>query len=274
MERPLCETARVLVALQAAALSGCSFDPAAVGSSFDGGRPDPDAAVTTADPDASPPPPGTPFCDAQDVDLAACWTFELSDEPNRLDDGSAYGNHGSVKNADHTVGVAGLALSITDETIIYVPDSESLDAEDAVTIEGWLKLTSMPTDQRGWMVDNQGQYGLAITAQGEVRCTGGGGNALSIVTLTQEIWTHVACVFDGDEGAQTVYVNGSPSGSDAQDSMLAVAPNDGLVLGGDSPCSQAPCNELLVSTLDQVRIWRRARTAAEICTAAGRASCD
>ncbi len=266
----------------------CSFDPTSPGAGGD----DVDGvdASTTPATDAARPGDGSPaadasgpgptpdaplagaFCDPSDPSLAACWEFEPGADPTRLVDGSGYGNHGSIAGAGTMPGIAGEALVLNDDTVVAVPDSISLDADIALTIEGWVRLSESPAP-RAWLVDNQAQYGLSIDAAGFVRCDGANSPAVSATPVLVGAWTHVACTFDGGAQRMRIYINGALSDDDiARDSLRSNPPTD-LVVGGDSPCNAAPCNEGLRGAVDQLRVWRSVRSAAELCAAAGHTDC-
>jgi hypothetical protein len=244
--------------------TGCEFAPAAVdGIDGDGGRDRGDAAAAPLDAgsaDATVPW----WCDPGDPDLVACWRFEGIPDVTQLFDLSGEGNHGVVNGAGSTAGVVGEAVEILPFTQILVPDSQSLDAVGALTIDAWVKLHSTPA-VRGGVVDANGQYGLFVYAGGQVRCLGGGATAVASAPLVLEEWTHLACVFDGSASTMTVYVDRA-SASAPGTNQLATTGTDGIVIGADSACPTAPCRDVLDGAIDELRIWRRALTLDEIET--------
>ncbi len=249
-------------------LVGCTFDPSGVPprGGADGGEPEPPA-------DAAPTADGSStaglFCDPADPALVACWTFEPVADATRLEDGSQYGNHGLISGAAEVAGVDGRALAISAESIVAVADSASLDATTAVTVEGWVRVTALPPVFRSWMVDQQGQYGLAITESGRVNCAGAGRSFFSEKTIALGEWTHVACVVDGPARLRRAYIGGAVDAEAAGEGQLKTGAIEGMLLGADSPCAAAPCAGQLDAELDQIRIWRSVRTPEQLCEAAG-----
>jgi hypothetical protein len=249
-------------------LSACTFDPSGVPprGGTDGGEPAPPA-------DAAPVADGSGtaarFCDPTDPSLVACWTFEPVADATRLEDGSQYGNHGLISGAAVVDGIDGRALAIDAESIVAVADSGPLDATDALTIEGWVRVTALPPVFRSWMLDQQGQYGLAITESGRVNCAGAGRSFFSEKTVAVGEWTHVACVVDGAARLRRAYVAGAVDAEVAGDATLRTGATEGMLLGADSPCAAAPCPGQLDAELDQIRIWRAVRTPEQLCQAAG-----
>lgn len=268
-------------------LGGCTFDPSGV--AWEGAPEDPGSPPGEADAGGPPPgeadaaatPPGDPdagatamdpACDLAPPDLVACWTFEPGAMPDRFDDGSGHDNHAYATGAAATAGVAGAALQVGLSARVRVLESASLDVTTALTIEAWVRLDALPAT-RAWVLDHQGQYGLSITSSGAVRCSTGAFPFVSSRALAVGTWTHVACVFDGGERRARVYVDGKREGEVEAGPALSTTPNDGIILGGDCPCFAAPCNDALSAAIDQVRVWSSARSASELCAAAGHDRC-
>lgn len=240
-------------------LSGCVFDPSGPDPGGAGSAPD---ATTPTPPVATDAEPTALPCDPSDSDLVACWTFERGDDPVRLDDGSAYGNHGALQGVAYTQGVVGNGVLVTPATRIAVPDSASLDPSAAITFEAYVRVDALPAT-RAWVIDNQGQYGLSIEATGHPRCFGAGG-VESDTPIEVGAWTHLACEFDGAAPTYRVYLDGVERGVRAASPALNASSADGIVIGGDSPCTEPPCSERIDAAIDEVRIWRTARLELEL----------
>ncbi len=205
-------------------------------------------------------PTAAPFCDAaNEPTLVGCWEFE-----NTLADASGDGNDGTGTSVSFGTGQLGQGAVLTSGSHIAVADSNSL-TPTAITIEGWIDPTALPTaGNRMGIVDNDGQYGFFLEPTG-LSCSASV-TVDATVTITPGTFTHVACTYDGTTGH--VYVNGSDVGMATGGAALGAGNTNGAALGGNSPTG-----DTLVGTIDQLRIWNTARTAQQICTAAGKSSC-
>jgi hypothetical protein len=148
---------------------------------------------------------------------------------------------------------------------VAVADSASLDLTTGMTLEAWVN----PATLSGWrtvvMKENPG--GLAYVLYGHdsvpkpatyVRIVGrstsdgtGGSAALPL-----NAWTHLAATYDG--ATVRLYVNGTAVGS-APVSGSVVTSSLPLRIGGN-----AVWGEFFHGLIDEVRIYNRALTAAEI----------
>jgi len=214
-------------------------------------------------PTDGPPTDGTPaapFCDAaHEPTLVGCWEFE-----NVLTDASGDGNTGTGTNVSFGAGKVGQGAVLAANSHIAVADSASL-TPTAITLEGWIKPTALPaTGARMGVIDNDGQYGLFLQPTG-LSCTVSVA-ITATVTITPNVFTHVACTYDGTTGH--VYVDGTDVGTATGGTALDAGTAEGGALGGNSPSG-----DTLVGTIDQFRVWNTARTAQQICTAAGKSSC-
>jgi hypothetical protein len=200
-------------------------------------------------------PMATPFCDPTDTTLTGCWQFEGNGT-----DGSGAANPADTSTGLFAIGKVGQGLTLTTTSVITVGDRPSLDSPN-LTVEGWIRPTVSQTARMG-VLDHDGAYGLFFTDR-TVTCTHSG--VVAAFTFPLNAWSHVACTYDGTTGS--LYINGVLAMS-AATTPIGVSNANGLVLGGNSPNGDA-----LVGTIDQIRIWNVARTAAQICTAAGLSTC-
>jgi len=253
-------------------LAGCQFDPGGVG--YDeraDARPPPiadaavDAPVTAVDggepPDAPPPPPPR-YCDPGNADLVACYRFETSEHANQPFDESRYGNHGTARAAGYRVGHAGTGRAIVtgDDTDVRIPDSPSLDVSAALTIEFWLFPDQMPAaGSRAGLVDSDQQFGVFLAPGGEVRCLVAG-HQIRALTVPLARWSHVACTYDG--ATVSLYQDGELGATLAGTGPINASGTADVTLGQNSPSG-----EHLQGAIDDLRIWRVARSAAQICAA-------
>jgi hypothetical protein len=226
-----------------------------------------DAGIDAPRPiDASPDTPAAaPFCDANgEPTLVGCWEFE-----NDLVDHSGDGNDGTGTLVTFLPGKVGLAASVDPSTTtpghISVPDSASL-TPTAITIEGWVKPNTIPVAGRMGIFDNDGQYGLFINAGGALHCTVNVTLDSGATVLVAGVWTHVACAYDGANGA--LYIDGVLVNSATGGTPLGAGNTNGGAIAGNSPSL-----DTLDGLIDQLRIWNVARTPAQICQAAGVPGC-
>jgi hypothetical protein len=142
-------------------------------------------------------------------------------------------------------------------SLITVPEDPAFDIQE-VTLEAWVNPRNV--GERIGVLDHDGQYGLIILPGARVMCVGGGGTALSTTLVTAGTWVSLACTFG--QGKVEVWFNGALSGSDAL-GTLATSKNTGLTIGSDGPDGNP-----LDGLIDNVRLWRTVRSAADLCAAA------
>jgi concanavalin A-like lectin/glucanase superfamily protein len=239
-------------------LAGCAFHHGAfVAPPADDAAPAidaaPDAAIDAA----------APFCDSTDPTLVACYAFE-----NTLADGSPNGHDPNVmSNVTFAAGKIGQALVVGPTTEVDVPDSTGFDVA-ALTIEAWIAPAALPASgARAGILDCEAQYGFFLHDQGNLSCTAGGGVTAPNGGIAAGDWHHVACTSDG--AIVTIYIDGTAVVS-GPGGALSSGGTTGITLGGNNPPGGG---SPLDGTLDQVRLYSAARTAAQICADAGRASC-
>jgi hypothetical protein len=164
---------------------------------------------------------------------------------------------------------------------VTVNDAASLDLTTGMTIEAWVN----PTAASGWTTvvmkerGNAGEGLLAYALYGRDGAPRSGGTvgpagylrANPVATTTDRgargttaiplnTWTHLATTYDGTN--LRVYVNGVLAGTTAGSGSINVA-NGALRIGGNNsaPLGQG---EFYKGLIDEVRIYNRALTAAEI----------
>jgi hypothetical protein len=242
----------------ATAATACQFDRSGVG------RPDDDSDDDALPLDASAP--DGPLTDSRPTrpcptspDLIGCWRFEASD-PTAVDDESLYNNDGLASGTAFEPGPAGgQALTLIASSNVAVPDSVSLDVTGPITIELWVRADTIPADPgRAGLIDHNGQWGLFLAPAGAVRCvmTSVTATALDVKPGT---WTHIACVYD----LQTIqlYQDGvAAANPPAAMNPIDTTNPDGIHIGENSPTG----DDQLLGAVDEIRIWRVARSAAEI----------
>ncbi|QES57836.1 hypothetical protein DEJ51_29780 [Streptomyces venezuelae] len=125
----------------------------------------------------------------------------------------------------------------------------------AYSIEAWVK----PASYDGPVLARSGEYLLAVDAAGLVSLTHRGAPSplLSTESVPTDAYTHIAATFDGTTAK--LYVNGRPAGSGA----LPFTPATGVntLVGKDS---SGGTDRLFKGDVDEIRIWDRVRSAAEL----------
>jgi hypothetical protein len=257
------------------ALAACAFEPSPL-IGGPGPSPAPDAAgagdATASDAAPSPAPdaalapgpdaaaadagPPAAFCDPADPELVGCFRFEdTTDDAS----GAALGVTATAVGFDQ--GVSGRAAVFTVASALHVAETPALDL-GALTIEMWVRPDALPADPaRAGLFDNSGQYSVFVFGDATVRCSGNGEVRLAGV-LSVGVWTHVACVHDGQ--SITLFVDGmarvmGPAGA------LDTTSGSGSNISSDNPGG----GDDFIGRIDELRIWSRARTPEEICAAAG-----
>jgi hypothetical protein len=192
-------------------------------------------------------------------------------------DSSGQGNSGTVVGTMQTVagGKFGRAAQFGGAGYIAIPDSPSLNPTTALTFVAWISPTGFTSDGLYPGILGKRQAFAADSAFAMFLWTG---NALfadienyrsnSIGTIiNNQGWTHVAVVYDGTLADSTkrvsIYINGAfDSSSDAGTSMSPHA--EELDVGYLTQGSYVDPNAYFVGLIDEVAIWNRALSAAEI----------
>jgi RHS repeat-associated protein len=167
----------------------------------------------------------------------------------------------------------GLALQFSDfrRDQVFVPYDPALDPTAAATLETWVKFDLTPSAAGrfislvGSKVPFQG-FNDNLQLFGNVnndRFTFEAGNTsvASITTIQAGVWYHVAGTYSAN-GFLRIYVNGVLESSLAISGVTRMTNGNPLIIGG-----AANNNYGLVGTLDDVRVWGVARSAAEIAAA-------
>ena len=211
------------------------------------------AVTLTVNP--APPPGGAPV---------GAWGF---DEPNgtTVTDASGRGNTGTISGATRTTsGRFGSALTFDGvNDLVTVPDSAALDLTNRATLEAWVYPSALGSDWRTILLKEQpGQlvYGLTPTTTSTGRAATCSPPATCRRTARApcalNAWTHVAMTWDGT--TQRLFINGTQVATRA---VAGTLPNStgALRFGGNNVWS-----EWFAGRLDEIRIYNRALTAAEI----------
>src|SRR5213076_3340337 len=179
-------------------------------------------------------------------------------------DASGNGNTGTINGATWTAaGRYGSALVFDGtSTSVTVANAGSLRLTTGMTLEAWVYPTGALTGWRAVIDKNvDGYYLMASSDQGNRPAVGGawppGARIMYGPTgLGLNTWTHLAGTFDG--AMVRLYVNGELVASQAQTAALTATAGT-LQIGSDSYAG-----ENFAGRIDEVRIYNRALTAAEI----------
>ena len=182
-------------------------------------------------------------------------------------DASPAGNGGTVSGAAWTAaGRFGSALSFDGvNDWVTVADAASLDLTSAFTLEAWVRpavaggirtavLKELPPGDLAYAL-----YAAAGGAPlGEIWTTSGYFGAAGTGAVPLNVWTHLAATLSG--GSLRLYVNGSLVRTTAAAGTVRTS-NAPLRIGGN-----AVWNEWFSGQIDEVRVYNRGLTAAEIQT--------
>ncbi len=182
-------------------------------------------------------------------------------------DSSGNTNTGTLQNAAWTTaGRYGSGFSFNGaDSWITIADAPSLDLSTGMTLEAWV----YPTSLSGWRtvilkeIPGGLAYGLyahdnAPNPASYVHLTGAtlGDGLAGPTQLPLNTWTHLAATYDGS--TQRLYVDGVQVASEPLGGSM-VSSSDVLRIGGNSVWG-----EHFSGVIDEVRVYNRALTAAEI----------
>jgi len=217
----------------------------------------PYSPTATATTQAAPPP-------AQN--LVAAYAFSEG-SGTLVADTSGNANHGAITGAAWTTqGRFGNAVTFNGTTdFVSVADAAPLDLTAAGTIEAWVRLDAIGR-WHGVLAkgaansDAAHNYALEITDTNRVACALGNGAAsvvaLSTATLVAGQFYHLACTWNGTTLA--LFLDGALDTSTAQ-TLTPVANTAPLSIGQFGGNS-----DRLLGTIDEVRLYARALTLADI----------
>lgn len=197
-------------------------------------------------------PPALP-CAAND--LALCLTFENSTNdasPAQLQPSMAAG-------IGFVAGKEGKGGAFQPGSALRYAPSAAFDLPADATIEAWIARTATGAD--AVVFDDDERFSLTIDAAGHVWCKSSGGAVVGATVLPVSQWVHVACVVD--QGAMRAYVNGVVDKIGTGSVGKAITPTAAAAVGGNSPSG-----EEFSGTIDVLRVFKVARTPAEIAAAA------
>jgi hypothetical protein len=201
---------------------------------------------------------------AQSSGLVAAYAFDEG-SGSAVTDASGNGNTGTISGATWTTsGKFGGALVFNGTSArVTIPDAPALRLTTGMTLEAWVQPSVVSAGWRDVIYKGNDNYYLEATSNTGPPAGGGTfGTTFGTASVTVNTWTHLALTYDS--AALRLYVNGVQVASTARSTPIATSTN-ALQIGGDSFFGQ-----FFQGTIDDVRVYNRALTAAEIQTDMGR----
>ena len=253
----------------------------------------PDATTIITTPDAmgaastdSQIAPASGGCHVSDHDLIMCADFETNPISSPIDDGlsekigEANVTSTTRTKADFSMENAAATSGVFQSGMV-IPETGDLDINDTMTIELWAFMTTLPVGVPDYgLVNNVSQYSVRIDANGTVVCTfqgngtNGGNNTFFTAATTNTLsilsWHHIACTYDGTNIRG--YIDGALVTAATGPSEIATNGDVGTAIGSDMSGSGSVKNRLN-GAIDNVRIWHRALSPADVCVAAAISPC-
>lgn len=201
---------------------------------------------------------------AEEPDVRGYW---------RMDDGfglevtdrSEYGNHGQAKSIRWSQGVHNSALQIDRGGGVDCGNGDSLNVEEAISIDAWLKPWSPRYPEQPTVLRKEGSYALHLGPSKTASLTlwlDGKEERLSaqLADWPNGQWRHIAGTFDGV--AMKVYINGKLANE------KQIGPGKKISLT-KSPVHLGSSNKRrrFSGTIDEVRVNARAISATEVMKA-------
>lgn len=216
---------------------------------------DPRAIASGSAPLAASPAPG----------LVAAFGFDEA-SGNSVIDASGTGNNGKLgRGTTRTAsGRFGGALSFNGSSLVTIPNASSLQLTTAMTLEAWVRPTTVPNRWVDVIYKGKDNYYLmASTDRNMVPAAGGifdGGpgttKTYGAEPLPANTWTHLAATYDG--ATIRLYVNGTEVSAASRTGTL-LKQNKPLTIGGDTFYGQ-----YFSGLIDEVRVYNRALSPAEL----------
>ena len=209
-------------------------------------------------------------------DLMLHYAFDAEFE-STVADSSEYGNDGVAQGGQFVAtGVSGGAASFDGvDDFVRVPGHASLDADD-LTISAWVKLETRPDAVQNLVfkrvpgVANGMDYALQLTSSGAVRWTVAGPwqTIVDSPALEMGTWHHVVATFA--KPTMNLYLDGLLVGTASHfDNLTKNAATDLIIGAADD--QEGVLSAFACCQLDELRLYRRVLTEAEIEALAGTA---
>lgn len=194
--------------------------------------------------------------------LVAYWSLD-EDSGTEIIDQSGNGNTGTINGASWVPGKSGSALEFDGvHNYAEVPDSDSLDITDEISVSAWVKFISLQEGDWKNLLRKEGAYVLEITGANEFQFniwTGGDWQnaAFTATKLQTDVWYYLTGSYVAGEGLKA-YIDGSLDGTSDKTGQIDVTENNVFIGTGNVDWLPANC------ILDEIKIWDEALTADEI----------
>jgi Concanavalin A-like lectin/glucanases superfamily len=193
----------------------------------------------------------------------AAYSFDQG-EGTTVEDVTGDGNTATIEGAQWTThGRYGDAVEFDGEQCVSVPNSEALQLTEAFTVEAWVKLQGLPTDDPIFFKETEADYSYAMDVgfgnEGDPAGFLGGEELVGPSSIESNVWTHIAFTYDGSE--TRLFVDGEQVASE-QVGPLATDSEGPLYIGCDGPA----WGDHFRGRIDEVRIYERALDEDEVDT--------
>jgi hypothetical protein len=196
----------------------------------------------------------------------AAYGFEET-SGSSTNDQTSNNNDGTLSGPTRTAGRYGNGLQFDgNNDLVAVNDSNSLDLTNGMTLEAWVRPSNAPSGFRTIINKRRGSssYAYQLTAASttsnrpgtRIYVNNGSRDLTGGTQLTANTWVHLAATYDG--ATQRLFVNGVEVANRAQTGSITTT-TDSLRIGTNNASS-----EFFAGTIDEVRIYNRALSAAEI----------
>ena len=213
---------------------------------------------------------------AADPDLAAYWKFDEGSGTTAFDS-SGNGNNGNlIGDPKWAAGKYGGALEFNGNDYVDCGNGASLNIRDQITITFWFKVQAFSNTWEAFLAKGDDSYRSSrsggtgnATHMGASGTTVGGGNGYydATVIITDNQWHHWAGVYDGSSGR--IYIDGV---------LDTTSPGTGRINQSSYNLwigeNQQATGRFLHGLMDEVRIYKRALTDAEIAEVMAGAGAD
>ncbi len=175
-------------------------------------------------------------------------------------------NHGKLNGAEWVEGKFGSAVEIDDDgDSIVMPLSPTLDLTDQLTVEAWVKTSTVAIRTDIISKHEGGGYALIIDEGGIFRASfhiaGTYTPARSATALEADQWYYLAATYDGK--SLNVYINGELEGeAPAQGEVTST--DVSLSIGGNSGLGGVVTSYFYKGVVDELRVSNIARTPDEL----------
>jgi hypothetical protein len=213
---------------------------------------------------------------SSDADLKLCIDFE--DPATSPTDGSGKGHHPVVVAGLTTLDRdAELAVEMSASSKIQIAEHADFDITSKLTVSMWVNSAVRPAaGSTYWLLDNNNQYSMSIQPDGSVRCGLGPDTVDSATELNvvADGWHQVACTYDGN--VLKVYIDGWVAGCESVGRAIATTGMEGLSIGSNigASVSGPVFSDRFVGGLDNVQVFSRTWSSAELCAATGAGWCS